>query len=265
MIGRALLLLGLLCMVGAAWAEPFSAIAGLSTLAGAAAGTGTFLTLTATTWFYIGVAASVLGAANSRRKARKAQAAANAEYNAGLQDRTATVLRTDPPWQVVYGRCIVGGFYSDIITTDKVTTGEGGGPVTKPDAYKTCVIVMAAHEVADVHEIYIDGGPIGPVDVDGWAAAGSSATVTFTASTDVVNWTATPAVDGHAFSFTVAGGVAPTGLSTTQTYYVRDKTTDTFKVAATNGGTAIDILDYGYGDIYLRHDDRSWWITELEM
>lgn len=36
-------------------------------------------------------------------------------------------------------------------------------------------------------------------------------------------------------------GTVPTGLTEGTTYYVRDKTTDTFKVAATSGGSAIDI------------------------
>ncbi len=57
----------------------------------------------------------------------------------------------------------------------------------------------------------------------------------------------------------------PSGLYANTRYYVRDKTTDTFKVAATLAGPAINIADYGYGDIYLRHDNRSWWITELEV
>lgn len=37
------------------------------------------------------------------------------------------------------------------------------------------------------------------------------------------------------------GATVPGGLTEGTTYYVRDKTTDTFKVAATSGGTAIDI------------------------
>lgn len=37
------------------------------------------------------------------------------------------------------------------------------------------------------------------------------------------------------------GGSAPGGLTTGSIYYVRDATTDTFKVAATSGGDAIDL------------------------
>lgn len=36
-------------------------------------------------------------------------------------------------------------------------------------------------------------------------------------------------------------GTPPTGLTEGTTYFVRDATTDTFKVAATSGGTAIDL------------------------
>lgn len=37
------------------------------------------------------------------------------------------------------------------------------------------------------------------------------------------------------------GGTPPTGLTEGTVYYVRDSATDTFKVAATSGGSAIDI------------------------
>lgn len=37
------------------------------------------------------------------------------------------------------------------------------------------------------------------------------------------------------------GGTAPGGLTAGTVYYVRDSATDTFKVAATSGGTAIDL------------------------
>lgn len=44
---------------------------------------------------------------------------------------------------------------------------------------------------------------------------------------------------------TVAGESLPTGLDATTIYFVRDVTTDTFKLALTSGGTAIDITAVG--------------------
>lgn len=59
------------------------------------------------------------------------------------------------------------------------------------------------------------------------------------ASTDVITVTAHGFVDTDKIVF--LAGYVPTGLSAGTTYFVRDKTTNTFKVAATSGGTAIDI------------------------
>lgn len=58
-------------------------------------------------------------------------------------------------------------------------------------------------------------------------------------STDVVT------CQGHGYSDTATivfyGGVVPGGLVEGTVYYVRDATADTFKVAATSGGAAIDL------------------------
>ena len=45
---------------------------------------------------------------------------------------------------------------------------------------------------------------------------------------------------------------APGGLSTQTIYYVRDATADTFKLALTSGGTAINITSVGAGNNYIR-------------
>jgi len=44
------------------------------------------------------------------------------------------------------------------------------------------------------------------------------------------------------------GGTIPTGLTEGTIYYVRDATTDTFKVAATAGGVALDLTGIGAPD-----------------
>ena len=69
--------------------------------------------------------------------------------------------------------------------------------------------------------------------------------VTGTASTDVLNKVAHGLTDGTAVIITFASGF--TGLTTGTRYYVRDAAADTFKVAATRGGAAIDITADGTG------------------
>ena len=89
------------------------------------------------------------------------------------------------------------------------------------------------------------------VDVQGWAVYDSAGTtrkwygvhagrtVSATAATDVITSTAHGFTDGTKVVF--QDGHAPAGLSGNTTYFVRDSTANTFKVAATLGGTALDI------------------------
>jgi hypothetical protein len=101
-----------------------------------------------------------------------------------------TVLRADPPWQVVYGRCIVGGAIVDIFTTDNTAARrENGSTFTKPDALKHLVIVVAAHELQAINEVYIDGVALGALDGNGYPTTGEwvvtgddTRTVAFTTS-----------------------------------------------------------------------------------
>lgn len=66
------------------------------------------------------------------------------------------------------------------------------------------------------------------------------------AATDVVT------VPGHGYvntdTIVFYGGTVPAGLAEGTIYYVRDATTDTFKVAATSGGAAIDLTGAGAAD-----------------
>ena len=75
---------------------------------------------------------------------------------------------------------------------------------------------------------------------------GSPKEFTVTISTDVVTSLA------HGFSDTNTivfyGGTVPSPLVEGTVYYVRDATTDTFKVAATSGGAAIDLTGAGASD-----------------
>lgn len=62
---------------------------------------------------------------------------------------------------------------------------------------------------------------------------------TFVAGTDVFTVTAHGYSDTDQIVF--FNGTCPTGLTEGTVYFVRDATTDTFKVAATSGGSAIDV------------------------
>jgi hypothetical protein len=72
---------------------------------------------------------------------------------------------------------------------------------------------------------------------------------TFTADfgTDFITSTAHGFSNGNAIKVENTGGGLPAPLVTNTLYYVRDKTTDTFKLAATLGGAAIDLTTDGTG------------------
>lgn len=70
------------------------------------------------------------------------------------------------------------------------------------------------------------------------------------AGTDVLTATAHGFVANEAVTVRNSGGGLPGGLSVATVYYVRDVTANTFKLAATSGGTAINITSNGTGTQY---------------
>ena len=64
-------------------------------------------------------------------------------------------------------------------------------------------------------------------------------------TSNVITFTAHGYLDGTAITYNAGGGTAMAGLTDGQIVFVRDKADDTFKVAATSGGTAIDITGTG--------------------
>ena len=151
----------------AAWADAFSAIA----LAAQWAVPAGYITAAAAA--YIAIAVVVVGAANARRKARKVAAQQRAAYNAGLEARSVTVLAATPPLQVIYGRCILGGYIVAIFASDKTSTRPNGTSYTRPDALKHMVIVFAAHQCQAINEVYIEGVAVGTLDGNGQPTAGA--------------------------------------------------------------------------------------------
>lgn len=157
-----------------AHADPITIAAGLQAYIGvtAAAAVATAVSFAATYGMYIYAAYSVYGSVEARRSAKRAAADARAAYNAGLQDRTATVLSADPPWRIVYGRCIVGGDILGIFTSNKVSVRADGSSYTKADGFKHIVVAIARHQIHAVHDTLIDGVSVGATS-NGWATGGS--------------------------------------------------------------------------------------------
>lgn len=125
---------------------------------------------------YITIALTVYGGIEARRKARAAADAARAQYNASLVDRNITALTADPPLRAIYGRCLTGGDIVAVLTSDKDAWRDDGTHYVRPDAYKHLVIVLAAREVAAIHDVSIDGVAVGALDADGWATGGDFST-----------------------------------------------------------------------------------------
>ena len=81
-----------------------------------------------------------------------------------------------------------------------------------------------------------------------------SVAFTANAGTDVITATAHGLSDGDPIRLTTTDTL-PAGLAASTDYYVRDKATNTFKLAASSGGTAIDITNTGTGSHYWEYAD----------
>jgi hypothetical protein len=118
-------------------------------------------------------AGTVYGGVEARKKAKAARAAQVRAFNEGLQARAITVLTAEPPHRCVYGRCITGGDVMAIFTTDKTGTREDGSAYTKADALQHLVIHLQTRQAQAIHEVYIDGVPVGELDVNGAPVSGA--------------------------------------------------------------------------------------------
>lgn len=230
---RRLALALLLCAPLAAAADPITITVALAPYIG-----GTMAAFVASYGAYIVAGAlAVSQMVSARRKARQAEARRRAQYNASLQDRSVSALSTTPPWRVIYGECVTGGDIVAILTSDQVGYSAKGSPRTRPDGYKHLVIVLAAHEVEQIGEVFIDGVPLGPLDAGGWVQPGSefyvdgkdiARIVAFTGSTTAIApvQEILSAVNDAGAAVTVTGVgtttlTGPAGVHVTVTYRVR--------------------------------------------
>ena len=122
------------------------------------------------------IALAVYGAVAARRRAAQAAAEARDKYNSNLIDRVTTLVNPNPPWRVVYGKCITGGDVVAIFTSDKVVTESSGGTHIKPDSYKHLVVHVATHQIQSFNDTIIAGIRLGRLDADGWVHSTSAGT-----------------------------------------------------------------------------------------
>lgn len=114
---------------------------------------------------------------------------------------------------------------------------------------------MAIHDAFSIElqvQDVIVGGDVGSKTIYSLRDKQEDSQIVFTADsgTDVLTSTAHGYVDGASLTVRNSGGGLPGGLSAATTYYVRDRTADTFKIALTSGGSAIDITSNGTGTQY---------------
>lgn len=83
-------------------------------------------------------------------------------------------------------------------------------------------------------------------------ATGPAKTFTAVAATDVISAVGNQFPDGHKVRVSNTGGALPAPLVIDTDYFIRDKVGDTFKLAATLGGAAIDLTTDGTGTNSIR-------------
>lgn len=162
---------------------------------------------------------------------------------------TSVVLRSKLGVVIMINDVTSGTVTADIIRNDSgrtVTDGEicemsqlitTTVHVLDNDAYdrsrKGLTQAYAAVLAAGGGEIYVPPGD----DID-W----DNAVVTMNLTTDEITWAAHGLdADVSVVSFSNSGGALPTGITAGTKYWVRDLTTNTFKISATRGGAAIDL------------------------
>ena len=125
-----------------------------------------------------------------------------------------------------------------IESTNRNSTGRGHMHVR--DVTETSIV---AYEVTHNDPVTLDvsGGDENTLD--------PSVTATFTADniTETITSAGHGLLDGQRIRVSNSGGGLPAGLAAATDYYIRDKATNTFKLAATLGGDVINITTDGTG------------------
>ncbi len=114
---------------------------------------------------------------------------------------------------------------------------------TYDDATPLTVTLHDGSDVATANLILDDAGTSNTLSCVPVSNAKSAVSVTASSTTNLITLASHGLVSGDVVTF--GGSPAPTPLSTSTNYYVRDVLANTFAVAATRGGAAIDLSDNG--------------------
>lgn len=145
----------------------------------------------------------------------------NAAVPVGKIEWYAGATAPSAAWLVCDGSAVSRSTYATLFALLGITYGAGNGSTT--------------FNLPDLRQ----RAPVGA------NTAASLGTATFANATDIITVTGHGLVDGDLVYFT--GGTMPTGLTASVAYYVRDSTANTFKVATTLGGAAVNFTTDGSG------------------
>ena len=170
--------------------------------------------------------------------------------SASVDQTITTAFAPDFYWSKNRNSTIDHGLYNTIAGGNKylssnATTTETTTTASVVTFNSTGVSLKAGGSIInDATRTYVGwlwrGGGTGSTNSNGTA---KSSSVTVDSGTDTVTWNSHGMSDGQKIGFFAA--TMPGGLSAGTLYYVRDAATNTFKVAASSGGAAIDITSNG--------------------
>ncbi len=109
----------------------------------------------------IAIGGMLVSSVINRRKQKKAAANQKSDYNAGLTERTATMLSEEMPLTTIYGQ--PGGLGGAVAAM--FTHGA-------KDEFKSVVVVYAAHACTEFLGCFLDGDSVGNIGPDGWVVDG---------------------------------------------------------------------------------------------
>jgi hypothetical protein len=180
-------------------------------------------------------------------------------YNGnGNTGQTVTGVGFQPDWVWLKNRNTSGGYYHCLFDAvrgagQRIRSDSTAAEVNASAIFSAFTSDGFTFPAGQGNTIENDGNPVGNYVAWNWKANGAGSTnsngtakssaVTVDSSTDTVTWNSHGMSDGQKIGFFAS--VMPGGLSAGTLYFVRDASTNTFKVAATSGGAAIDITSNG--------------------